>query len=219
MFTGIVAELGKLQAVRHERGLRLVIEAPRLAGGLHPGDSVAVNGTCLTVESAASGTFQATVQPQTARTTTLGRLAPGAPVNLEPALRLGDPLGGHLVAGHVDGVAVVSQVRQEGESLLITIRPPADLLAYLAPRGSVAVDGVSLTIAQAGPAKGGPTDSQHFTVSLVRYTLENTTLAGLRAGDRVNLEVDLVARYLERLLAARLAGRLDLSALGEEGYS
>jgi len=214
MFTGIISEVGQVRSLRRERGLRLAVAAPRLAATLAPGGSVAVNGVCLTVESATAGVFTATIQPQTARLSTLESLRAGRQVNLEPALRLGDLLGGHLVAGHVDGVGTVSRVVREGESVLLVIRPPADLLPYLAPRGSVAVDGVSLTIAQAG--------SQDFTVSLVRYTLEQTTLPGLRAGDRVNLEVDLVARYLERLLRFQgepgAPGGLDLSQLGEEGY-
>ncbi len=212
MFTGIIAEVGKVEAVRQEKGLRLLVAAPKLAPALRPGDSVAVNGVCLTVERLAGSTFHATVQPQTARQSNLDRLTPGAAVNLEPALRLGDQLGGHLVAGHVDGVGVVAKVAREGESILLTIRPPAELMRYVAPRGSISIDGVSLTVAAVGPGD--------FTVSLVRYTLEQTTLAARRPGDRVNLEADLLARYLERLLEAREAGPggLDLSVLGEEGY-
>jgi len=212
MFTGIIREVGKVAAVRRERGLRLGINAPGLAPTLTPGDSVAVNGVCLTAESVTADGFQATVQPQTARLSTLDELAPGVPVNLEPALRVGDPLGGHMVAGHVDGVGTLVSSRREGESLLLAIRPPEELLRYLPERASVAVDGVSLTVAHAGP--------QDFTVSLVRYTLEETTLASRRPGARLNLEVDMLARYLERLLEARAAGRpaLDLSQLGEEGY-
>jgi riboflavin synthase len=192
VFTGLVREVGTVAALdRDERGARLRVEAD-LAGEVAPGDSVAVAGACLTVAERADGAFEADAINQTLSLTTLGELRPGDRVNLEPALRAGDPLGGHLVQGHVDGVARVLGVAADGVSRRLRADLPPELRRYVVPRGSIALDGVSLTVAAVG---GGDVE-----VALIPETLARTTLGGLGEGDRLNVEVDLVARHLERLV-------------------
>jgi len=192
MFTGIVREIGRVEAVeRGGEGARVRVRA-RLAPDLAEGDSVSVNGTCLTVASGADGGFDADVVNQTLSVTTLGELEPGESVNLEPALRAGDPLGGHLVQGHVDAVGEVATVSEDGFSRRVRVTAPIELRRYLAEHGSIAVDGVSLTIA-------GLSD-EGFEVALIPETLNRTTLDRLAQGARVNLEVDVIARYAERLM-------------------
>ena len=192
MFTGIVRQLGTVEAVeRDDAGMRLRIGAG-FAGELGEGDSVAVEGVCLTATALTRGVFAADVMNATLSRTTLGELEPGDRVNLEPALRAGDPLGGHLMQGHVDGVGQVADVREDGLALRLNLAVPDELRPYLVERGSIAVGGASLTIS-ALTAAG-------FEVSLIPETRERTTLGGLAAADRVNLEVDVVARYVERLM-------------------
>jgi riboflavin synthase len=192
VFTGIIREVGTVEAMeRGADGARIRI-ATGLDGELRDGDSVAVAGACLTVAARGAGTVEADVMNQTLSLTTLGELAPGDGVNLEPALRAGEPLGGHLVQGHVDGTGEVSGVREDGIARRLAIAVPAELRGYLIERGSVTVDGVSLTVAALAP--------DGFEVSLIPETLERTTLGGLAAGDRVNLEMDVIARYAERLV-------------------
>ncbi len=192
MFTGIVREVGTVDTLeRGSEGARLRVRA-RLAAGLGAGDSVCVSGACLTVAARDEASFTADVMNQTLALTTLGQLEPGAPVNLEPALAAGEPLGGHLVQGHVDGVGTVASVREDGFARRLGVSVPAELARYAVERGSVAVDGVSLTIAAA--------DGEGFEVALIPETLARTTLGRLRDGDRVNLEMDMIARYVERLV-------------------
>jgi riboflavin synthase len=192
VFTGIIREVGTVEAMeRGDDGARIRI-ATGLDGELRDGDSVAVAGACLTVAARGAGTVEADVMNQTLSLTTLGQLAPGDGVNLEPALRAGEPLGGHLVQGHVDGTGEVSGVREDGIARRLAIAVPAELRGYLIERGSVTVDGVSLTVVALAP--------DGFEVSLIPETLERTTLGGLAAGDRVNLEMDVIARYAERLV-------------------
>jgi riboflavin synthase len=192
MFTGIIKEVGEVEALdRDAAGARLRVRAA-LAARLGEGDSVAVSGACLTVAAAANGAFEADVMNQTLGVTTLGRMAPGARVNLEPALRAGDPLGGHIVQGHIDGTGEVAEARDDGFARRVRIAMPPELRSYVVEHGSIAVDGVSLTVA----ALAG----DGCEVSLIPETLERTTLARLAAGDAVNLEVDLIARYAERLM-------------------
>ncbi len=195
MFTGIVLDVGHV-LTREIRGgdLRLVIETARLdLAGARVGDSICVQGCCLTATQVQGRTFAADVSRETLALTTLGGLAAGDPVNLEPALRAGDALGGHLVSGHVDGVAQVSAVSDDARSRRVSIGVPPALARYLAPKGSVAVDGVSLTI--------NTVESASFGVNIIPHTQEVTTLGRLIVGARVNLEVDQLARYLARLLA------------------
>ena len=196
MFTGIVRERGRVaRAAGEGDGLRLEIEAPETAAAASVGDSVAVNGCCLTVTALANRRLAFDAVPETLRRTALGSLASGALVNVEPALRAGEPLGGHYVQGHVDGVGRVCSRDNKGDGVRLEIEAPSELLRYCVEKGSIAVDGVSLTIAALGP------DS--FAIALVPHTLAVTTLGALRPRDAVNLEVDVLAKYVERLLGTR----------------
>lgn len=199
MFTGIVSEVGTVEGVeRDDAGARLRVRAG-LAARLREGDSVAVEGACLTAARVAGGAFEAEVMNRTLGLTTLGGLAAGDPVNLEPALRAGDPLGGHLVQGHVDGMAEVSSLREDGIARRLRIRLAGGLGRYAVEGGSIAIAGVSLTVADLG--------EDEVEVSLIPETQTRTTLGGLAQGDRVNVELDLVARYVERLLRFNEQGR------------
>ena len=193
MFTGIVREQGQVvSAEAGGAGVRLVVDAPVTAGAVAVGDSVSISGVCLTVTAAANGSLAFDVVHETLNRTAFGDLAPGTPVNVEPALRAGDPLGGHYVQGHVDGVGRIRRIDPEGDGRRVWIDPPSELERYLVEKGSVAVDGVSLTVAQL--------DESGFAVALIPHTLAVTTLGGLAAGDLVNLEVDVLAKYVERLV-------------------
>ena len=188
MFTGIVRELGRVEAVDPTSdGVRLRIAAPNTANGSSIGDSVAVNGVCLTVTEASNGSLAFDAVPETLRRSTLGRLEQGAGANVEPALQAGDLMGGHFVQGHVDGVGRVRTITDEG----LEIEAPPELMRYCVDKGSIAVEGVSLTIASLG--KDG------FSVALVPHTREATTLGRMAEGDEVNLEVDMLAKYIEKL--------------------
>ena len=195
MFTGIVQDVGRVRSREHRGGdVRLVIACERLdLSALRAGDSVCVQGCCLTVIEVQGRTFAADLSRETLALTTLGELEPGAGVNLEPALRAGDALGGHLVSGHIDGVARVTAVSGDARSRRLTIEAPAELARFVAVKGSIAVDGVSLTINSAQGAS--------FGVNIIPHTQTNTTLGGLSVGARVNLEVDQVARYIDRLMS------------------
>jgi len=196
MFTGIIQAVGSLSR-RESRGgdLRIAVDATTLAGRIDAarfaiGESVAVNGACLTVVAFAQGCFDADVSQETLRVTTLGELAEGARVNLEAALRAGDPLGGHLMSGHVDGRARVAGLTREGRSLRLEVEAPAGLVRYIAAKGSVGLDGVSLTVNEVA--------GRRFIVNLIPHTLEVTNFAELAIGRELNLEVDTLARYVER---------------------
>jgi riboflavin synthase alpha subunit len=195
VFTGIVKERGRL--MRREggaEGVRLEVEAPQTAATTAVGDSVALDGCCLTATEVADGRIAFHAVPETIRRSTLAHLSPGEELNVEPALRAGEPLGGHYVHGHVDGVGRVTAAAPEGEGHRLTIQPPPELLRYCVEKGSVAVNGVSLTIAAL--------EDHAFDVALVPHTLEVTTLGRVRPGDEVNLEADVLAKYVERLLSA-----------------
>jgi riboflavin synthase len=195
VFTGIVRERGRVVAAEpNGSGLRLRIEAPETAAAAEPGDSVAVDGCCLTVTTAADGALAFDAVPETIARTNLGRLTTGAAVNLEPALRAGEALGGHFVQGHVDGTARVERLEPEGEGVRVTLDLPPDLLRYCVEKGSIALDGVSLTIAALR--------DDGIEIALVPFTLEHTTLGTAARGDELNVEVDLLAKYAERLGAA-----------------
>ncbi|WP_159808923.1 riboflavin synthase [Cellulomonas citrea] len=195
MFTGIVEELGEVVGLeRGERDARLVVRGPLVTSDAHPGDSIAVSGVCLTVTSlAGDGTFAADLMPETLEHTALGALAPGERVNLERAMGVDGRFGGHLVQGHVDGVGTVLS-RDPGERWdVVTIALPAALARYVAHKGSITVSGVSLTVSAVA--------DDRFEVSLIPTTLAQTTLGALAPGAPVNLEVDVLAKYTERLLA------------------
>lgn len=195
MFTGIVRERGRVLAVEpNKAGIQLRIEAAATARDAAPGDSVAVAGCCLTVTSAVGRALQFDAVPETVARTNLGRLERGTEVNLEPALRAGEPLGGHFVQGHVDGTARVEALEPEGGGVRLRLALESGLLRYCVEKGSLAVDGVSLTIAALR--------DDGVEIALVPFTLEHTTLGELAPGDEVNVEVDLLAKYAERLASA-----------------
>jgi riboflavin synthase len=193
MFSGIVKGVGRVSALDEIGGdRRLVIDFSGIElGPLQPGDSVAVNGVCLTATTCDQATFSADVSNATLAATTLGSLATGAAVNLEPSLRLGDSLDGHLVSGHVDGVGRVLKRQQDARSVVFTMELPAPLARFVAQKGSVAVDGVSLTV--------NAVDNNRFTVNVIPATMERTIIANYVVGGAVNIEVDIIARYLDRL--------------------
>jgi riboflavin synthase len=197
MFTGLVQEIGVVRSVEARAGsgasdLRLAIGFRNIERSrLQPGASICVDGVCLTVAELAADSFAADVSGETLRVTTLGDKRAGARVNLEPALRAGDSLGGHWVSGHVDGVAQVLETSRDARSLFARLSVPASLARYIARKGSVTLDGVSLTVNEV--------DGVNFAINLIPHTLEVTTLGALESGARLNLEIDLLARYVERL--------------------
>lgn len=214
MFTGLIQDVGVVRSVRPEGGAVLLQVATHLASDLVEGDSLAVNGVCLTVTSLdrAGGVAVATAVPETLARSTLGQLQPGARVNLEPALRVGDRMGGHMVQGHVDGIGTVTALERRGPSLEMTVDTAPELLRYVVEKGSIAVEGVSLTVARLTPP-------QSFTLALIPHTLGATTLEDRRVGDRVNLEVDILAKYVERMLGGPAAGGLTLDFLRRHGFA
>jgi riboflavin synthase len=204
VFTGIIEELGKAAGLDLlADSARLTIHAPLVAAGARPGNSIAVNGVCLTVTATDGDQFTADVIGETLARSTLGALAPGAPVNLERPAPVGGRLDGHIVQGHVDGTGVIRDSRPADRWLVLRISIPGALSRYIAEKGSVAVDGVSLTVSGLSPLGGGepPGDEHWFEVSLIPETLARTTLGSVATGDLVNIEVDVIAKYVERLLA------------------
>jgi riboflavin synthase len=197
MFTGIIREVGSIAATSGGgEGVHLRIEAPATAPRVEVGGSVAINGVCLTAETVEGTSLTFHAVPETLSRSTLGELARGSRVNLEPALRVGDSMGGHIVQGHVDGVGRVQSVEAEGEGLRVIVEAPADVLRYCVEKGSIAIEGVSLTIAELHDDAVG--------VALIPHTTAETTLDLLVPGLRVNLEADVLAKYVERLLEPRL---------------
>jgi riboflavin synthase len=193
MFTGIVRERGRVAEVDGADGARhLRVDAPETASRLAVGDSVSVDGCCLTATEVAGGQFAVTAVPETISRTTLGSLSTGDEVNLETATRAGEPLGGHYVQGHVDGVGCVESVEREEEGARMRISSPAELLRYCVEKGSIAVGGVSLTIAALSDGA--------FEVALIPHTVEQTTLGSAQPGDELNIEVDILAKYVEKLI-------------------
>ncbi|HSF60063.1 MAG TPA: riboflavin synthase [Gaiellaceae bacterium] len=194
MFTGIVRELGTIVSADEHGGARaLVVRAPGIAASASTGDSVSINGCCLTVESVAGERLAFHAVAETVGRTTLGQVRAEDRVNVEPAVRAGDPLGGHYVQGHVDGIGRVQSVEAEGEGLRVFVEAPDDVLRYCVEKGSVTVDGVSLTVAELA--------DDAFAVALVPHTLEVTTLSELAPGREVNLEADVLAKYVERVVS------------------
>ena len=195
MFTGIVTDLGKVRA-REDRGDgRIIFETHYDTDTIEIGASIACSGACLTVVEKGEGWFAADASAETLSKTTLGDWSEGTPVNFERALKLGDELGGHLVSGHVDGIAEIVDRREEGDSLRFTFQAPLDLARYVAAKGSVTLDGVSLTVNEV--------EGERFGVNIVPHTAQVTTFGSYRVGDRVNMEIDILARYLERLMVER----------------
>lgn len=216
MFTGIIQAMGHLQDTQAQGGdLRLRITTGSLAlSDASLGDSIAVNGVCLTAVELGEQHFSADVSRETLSLTSLGQLQRGSPVNLEKALTLSTPLGGHLVSGHVDGLGEVVSRHEDARSVRFQIRAPDELAKYIASKGSICVDGTSLTV--------NAVDGSLFDLNIVPHTLKETIMDGYRSGTPVNLEVDLVARYLERLLlgdkAAQPQGSISAALLAEHGF-
>lgn len=215
MFTGIIEDLGRVKGIE-KRGAfgRITVETALSLEGVRTGDSIAVNGACLTATSISGRAFAADVSEETLSVTTLGELKPGDHVNLELALTLSKPLGGHLVTGHVDGVGVLRKKTSRGENLVIEVAAPEGLMPQLVKKGSVTVDGISLTVADL-LADG-------FTVAVIPHTLERTNLPAKGEGARVNLETDLIGKYVERYFSTRNqqnSSRVTEDFLSEHGFS
>ena len=190
MFTGIVEEVGRVFSIDADA---LVVEASTAVQGLKLGDSIAVNGACLTAVELTANSFRADLSPETLRRTNLGNLSAGSAVNLERPLAAGDRMGGHVVQGHVDGTGTVRSFRPEGDGYMFRFSVPKRLMPYVVEKGFISVDGASLTVVQKGASS--------FTIAVIPYTLEHTILGQRQKGDRVNLEVDILAKYVESLLA------------------
>jgi riboflavin synthase len=213
MFTGIIQTVGRLARIEPRGGdVRLAIDTADLdLADVQLGDSIAVSGVCLTVIALDARGFSADVSNETLSLTTLGKLKPGEPVNLEKALRLADRLGGHLVSGHVDGLGKVVSITPDGRSQRWTFEVPPALARYIAAKGSVCIDGTSLTVNEvAGP---------RFGVNLIPHTVEHTAFHARRVGDAVNIEVDVIARYVERLIGSGQAPQLDEAFLRQHGFA
>lgn len=208
MFTGIIEEVG---VVSRRSGADLTIMAKVILEDVKEGDSIAVNGACLTVVGFDEESFAAQMSPETLERTTLGELRPGHAANLERAMALGDRFGGHMVQGHVDGVGRVQSIHPQGDFALWRFQAPTDVTKYLAPKGSVAVDGVSLTVIE--PA------ADTFGVALIPATLDNTTFGSKRPGDPVNLEADIIGKHVYQHLKGRTGGSLTMDTLTRHGFA
>ena len=206
MFTGIVEEIGTVKLLRADK---LIVSANEVLKGTKVGDSIAVNGTCLTVTAISGSTFSVDVMPETLRRTSLGSLRPGDGVNLERALAAGGRIGGHFVQGHVDGTGRVSALVPENEALLMTVAAASGITNYLVEKGFIAVDGVSLTVIRCNLTS--------FEVSLVAYTRQSTNLGRRKPGDAVNLEVDIMAKYVQKLCGESKTG-VSIEFLGKHGF-
>ena len=216
MFTGIIEEVGTLSSIRHgSNSSVLTIHASKVLERTQIGDSIAVNGTCLTVTGMSGNSFDADVMAETLRRTNLGDLTPGSPLNLERALALNSRLGGHIVSGHIDGTGTLSSFKKEDVATIVTIETSPNLLRYMLVKGSIAIDGVSLTITDV-------TDST-FSVSLIPHTGQKTILLMKKVGDTVNLETDVIGKYVEKLLGIEKPTKqeestLDMNFLVENGF-
>lgn len=216
MFTGLIQDVGTVRTLRRGgESVRLCVATRLPMDDIVMGESIAVNGVCLTVVSFGGGSFEADLSPESLERSTLGDLVSGSPVNLERALRLSDRLGGHLVSGHVDGVATVAERRKDGNAIRFTFRIPPALSRYLVEKGSIAVEGVSLTVNEVGP--------ESFGIAVIPHTLAATTLMEIRHGRRVNIETDILGKYVERLLKGgseglSSSGGVDMHFLAKHGF-
>jgi riboflavin synthase len=217
LFTGLIQDVGKIQSIdRRGGGIRLTISSQLDLNAAKIGDSISVEGVCLTVVNFSGHTLTVEVSPETLRRTTLSSAKEGQPVNLETALRMSDPMGGHLVAGHVDGTGEIIAAVPEGNSIRYRFRAPREIGRFLIEKGSVAVDGISLTVMEC--------HEQEFSVSVIPHTAQATTLGKKKAGDRVNLENDLIAKYVEKFVhqrdnLAQGTSRLDAAFLAKHGFT
>jgi len=211
MFTGIIEDKGKiLRADVRGQGRRLILKVPRHLTDLQLGDSINVNGACLTVVEKTGESIAVDVSSETVEKTTFREVREGDEVNLELAMRLSDRLGGHIVTGHVDAVGTLVERRSEREFVRLKIQVPKSVSRYVVPKGSIAVDGISLTV--------NACDGDEIQMTLIPYTLEKTTLLNKRVGDRVNLEADVLGKYVEKLMEGRESGKVTLSFLREHGF-
>jgi riboflavin synthase len=221
VFSGIVEEVGRVGQVKDQPGgRRFVIESPGIVCDLKLGDSISVSGCCLTAVDFGADWFAVEATPETLRRTTLGSFRPGSRVNLERALRVSDRLGGHIVSGHVDAVATVSSQITEGISKVVGFRAPRELASFFIEKGSVTIDGVSLTVASLSSERG----SVAFGVALIPHTMKITTLGTLKVGDQVNIEADVIGKYVARLVELGLVPNINkpgvsLALLNEHGYT
>lgn len=217
MFTGLIQDVGKIQSIdRRGGGICLTISSQLELSTAKIGDSISVEGVCLTVVKLAGHMFTVEVSPETLQRTTLSTVKEGQPVNLEPALKSSDPLGGHLVTGHVDGTGEIIEARPEGNSIRYRFRVSREIARFLIKKGSVAVDGISLTVMEC--------HDQEFSVSVILHTAQATTLGKKKARDRVNLENDLIAKYVEKFVhqredLARESSRIDAAFLAKHGFT
>jgi riboflavin synthase len=215
MFTGLVEELGRVKAIqRGARSVRLTVAARQIMDDVKLGDSIAVNGTCLTVVDFGDGWFTADVMPETMERTAMAGLKSGDAVNLERTLRVGDRLGGHIVSGHIDGVGVIRGKEADDNAVVVRIAAPAAVMRYIVAKGSVAIDGISLTVVAAGP--------DWFAVSLIPHTASVTTLGIKGVGAPVNLEADVIGKYVEKMMGlappGAAKGGLSAEFLAEHGF-
>lgn len=216
MFTGLIEEIGTIdRVVRGMKSAQITIKAKKILEGIKLGDSISTNGVCLTVIDFSQSSFTVDVMPETMRRSNLKNLKLGSKVNLERALKLGDRFGGHMVSGHIDGVGVIRALDEEDNATWVSIEASSDIIKYIINKGSIAVDGTSLTVANA--------DDKHFKVSIIPLTKEETTLLSKQIGDEVNLECDMVGKYIERLMTFNQVIQpeksIDLNFLRENGFA
>lgn len=216
MFTGLIEEVGKVESViKSTKSAKITIKACKILEGIKLGDSISTNGVCLTITSFSGNSFIVDVMPETMRNSNLSKLSPGEQVNLERALRASDRLGGHMVSGHIDGIGTIKNYEQEDNAVWITVAAAAEILKYVVHKGSIAIDGVSLTIACV--------DETEFKVSIIPHTKEKTTLLDKKVGDQLNLECDVIGKYIEKFLGVReqtpTKKSIDLNFLSENGFA
>ena len=211
MFTGIIEEIGTVRRIEHgAMGARLTIQAKTVLEDTRIGDSIATNGVCLTVVSMTGDSFSADVMAESLRRSSLGTLQGGSPVNLERAMAANGRFGGHIVSGHIDGTGTIASQKREDNAVWVKIKTPAPLLRYIVEKGSIAIDGVSLTVAAV-------TDTD-FSVSIIPHTGAQTILLGKKPGDPVNLECDVIGKYVEKLTAPHKTGGISTNFLAENGF-
>ena len=211
MFTGIIEEIGTVRRIEHgAKGARLTIQAKTVLEDTRIGDSIATNGVCLTVVSMTGASFSADVMAESLRRSSLGTLQGGSPVNLERAMAANGRFGGHIVSGHIDGTGTIASQKREDNAVWVKIKTPAPLLRYIVEKGSIAIDGVSLTVAAV-------TDTD-FSVSIIPHTGAQTILLGKKPGDPVNLECDVIGKYVEKLTAPHKTGGISTNFLAENGF-
>ena len=211
MFTGIIEEIGTVRRIEHgAKGARLTIQANTVLEDTRIGDSIATNGVCLTVVSMTGDSFSADVMAESLRRSSLGTLQGGSPVNLERAMAANGRFGGHIVSGHIDGTGTIASQKREDNAVWVKVKTPAPLLRYIVEKGSIAIDGVSLTVAAV-------TDTD-FSVSIIPHTGAQTILLGKKPGDPVNLECDVIGKYVEKLTAPHKTGGISTNFLAENGF-